>query len=60
MASGYIYATNPVTALVLGVLLVLLLQLVVLLVLVAVTAHRSHCFRPLAHKRFRDLAHPVH
>jgi len=59
MASAYIYQSNPVIALIVGVLLVLLLQLVVLLVLVAVTAHRSHRLSPLAHRRFRDLVHPV-
>jgi len=58
MASGFIYSSNPVTALVIGVLLVLLLQLVVLIVLTAVTAHRSHRLRP--HRRLRGLAHPVH
>ena len=61
MASGFIYSSNPVTALVLGVVLVLLLQLVVLLVLIAITTHRSsHHLRPAGHRRFRDLAHPVH
>jgi hypothetical protein len=60
MASGFIYSTNPVTALVLGVLLVLLVQVVVLVVLIAVTTGRSHCIRPAGHRRFRGLTHPVH
>ena len=61
MASGFIYSSNPVTALVLGVVLVLLLQLVVVLVLIAMTTHRSHRLRSAGHRRFRDhLAHPVH
>ncbi|MBV9608788.1 MAG: hypothetical protein JO187_04445 [Acidobacteria bacterium] len=60
MASGYIYSTNPVTALVVGMLGVLLLQLIVLIVLAAVTARRSHHMRRLANRRFPHLTHPVH
>ena len=60
MASGFIYTSNPITALVVGVLLVLSLQLLVLIVLAGLTAHRSHRSKLTGDRRFGHFAHPVH